>query len=462
MLVPLVAYMGAHDRFNSGRTSSDKAQVVHRISISNAPPGPETNDPETSGTSTGCCPSLSPGSGRVLVVACSTMWKVPRRALESRVLVLEQSNLADPARGTYDWLVIHPGNRKKAIFDAVVAVSILYLAITVPVNVAFDLDLWPAVGVGADCLFVVDVVLQFVHGYFDMDSPRLPVTNLGTVARAYYGTPTHIVPDLVTLLSLTWRLESSIRAIQLLAIARLWRLYRLSKRWRSLGGTGSILRVVRSLSMWVIACHWLACLFFLLGWSQCQSSEVTWVIDYWPELDGSCNETQRRTPLEFDAAGGPSLRTVYTRSLYWALSTTSSMGYGAGPTAITDDEYLLAIGAQICGACLSAIIFSNVASVINAGDAVSSRYATQLAQINEFARFHQLPPLIHRKLKGYHDLLFSINRGFDLQTIATLFPKNVQVRVAWAATLIVAPSWSIAAARASSLDSPDSPEHLLT
>lgn len=78
------------------------------------------------------------------------------------------------------------------------------------------------------------------------------------------------------------------------------------------------------------------------------------------------------------------------------------------------------------GACLSAIIFSNVAAVINKGDATSSRYEAQLESINEFIRFHRLPPSIRAKLHGYHDLLFSINRGFNLERIAAIFPRNVQ------------------------------------
>ena len=37
----------------------------------------------------------------------------------------------------------------------------------------------------------------------------------------------------------------------------------------------------------------------------------------------------------------------------WALSTTSSLGYGSGPTAQTDAEFLMAVGVQVCGACVS-------------------------------------------------------------------------------------------------------------
>ena len=50
----------------------------------------------------------------------------------------------------------------------------------------------------------------------------------------------------------------------------------------------------------------------------------------------------------------------YVRSLYWALATMSSLGYGAAPVAITDAEFVFAIMCQITGACMYAAIFGNV------------------------------------------------------------------------------------------------------
>ena len=85
---------------------------------------------------------------------------------------------------------------------------------------------------------------------------------------------------------------------------------------------------------------------------------------------------------------------------------------------------------QVCGACLAAAIFSNIAQLINKGDARGTRYQQEQDSITEFIRFHHLPPALQLKLRAYSELSFSINRGFDMQKIAMAFPRNLQVGAA--------------------------------
>ena len=117
---------------------------------------------------------------------------------------------------------------------------------------------------------------------------------------------------------------------------------------------------------------------------------------------------------------------LHIRVLYWAIATMSSMGYANAPVPIADIDYCYAIMTQVVGACLAAAIFSNIAQMINKRDAAGARYQMQLAKINEFMRLYKLSPSMCAKLHGYNDLLFTVNRGFDLNQIASMFPKSVQ------------------------------------
>ena len=112
----------------------------------------------------------------------------------------------------------------------------------------------------------------------------------------------------------------------------------------------------------------------------------------------------------------------YVLSFYWALSTMSSLGYGQGPLATIVPEYLLAIVAQLTGACVYALIFGNIAQLIQKIDASGARYQQQLDKINEFARFHRLPTNLSKKLREYNNFMFNVSRGFNVEEIAAALP----------------------------------------
>ena len=59
------------------------------------------------------------------------------------------------------------------------------------------------------------------------------------------------------------------------------------------------------------------------------------------------------------------------------------MGYSNAPRPVADVDYVYAIATQVCGACIAAAIFSNIAQMINKGDAAGARYQYQLDQIRE-------------------------------------------------------------------------------
>ena len=92
---------------------------------------------------------------------------------------------------------------------------------------------------------------------------------------------------------------------------------------------------------------------------------------------------------------------LHIRVLYWAIATMSSMGYANAPVPIADIDYCYAIMTQVVGACLAAAIFSNIAQMINKGDAAGARYQAQLDQIREYSKLQRLKPHVSKKLYHY-------------------------------------------------------------
>jgi hypothetical protein len=163
------------------------------------------------------------------------------------------------------------------------------------------------------------------------------------------------------------------------------------------------------------------------------------------------------------------LSTIYIRSLYWSLATMSALGYGNGPAAWTDSEFLYSVFNQVVGACLSAAIFSNVAQMINKQDSTSRRYQEQSERIGEFVRFSRLPRELNQRLRcalaeigcdparstccalrtssryssasiltsvrcgmcvrrrsAYNDFMFAVNQGLDVNALCKVFPSNLR------------------------------------
>ena len=93
----------------------------------------------------------------------------------------------------------------------------------------------------------------------------------------------------------------------------------------------------------------------------------------------------------------------------------SSLGYGAAPVAVTDAEIVFAIVVQVLGACLAAVIFSNIAKLIDRLDAAGSRFSAHLDQVNEFSKFFKLPVSMRTKLQNYVNFSFQVFRGISIQ-----------------------------------------------
>ena len=136
---------------------------------------------------------------------------------------------------------------------------------------------------------------------------------------------------------------------------------RIFQRWEtSISVSYSVLSLTKFMLMIAAVGHWLACAFFVLGWNMCGDGpgkyEQTWVTEYFdgsrpylPQLSDTCGQG---TPEQ--------LGSVHVRAMYWSLATMSALGYGNGPAAWSDLEFLYSVFNQLIGACLSAAIFSNV------------------------------------------------------------------------------------------------------
>ena len=323
-----------------------------------------------------------------------------------------------------DRIVIRPGNRLIEFFDVIVGVCVLYSSIVAPMEVAYRAVVKKELEYAFDALFTADMLLQFVCGYMERG---YPVLILRAVAHRY--ATTWFIVDLVAVIPWDHLAGSEMAFLALIKTVRLLKLRRLLNRTMMSEG-GNVVRVVVILSVWLLITHWSACAFFALGDRLCNNGKYqnTWLTVY---FDGS--QDDQELPIinrENCGDGAPDkFGKVHIRAMYWALSTMSSLGYGTGPVAVTDAEYVFAIALQVLGAILAAAIFSNIAKLIEKLDAAGARYSALLDRMNEFGQFHRLPHVMRQKLQGYVSFLFAVNRGIDINDVTSSLPPALQTEV---------------------------------
>ena len=340
----------------------------------------------------------------------------------------------DTSQGGIHRLVIHPHSKLKALFDLFVVMCVLWTIIMVPLQLTVLRDEEPdefmtALERGLDAIFLFDVVLQFFHGFMEHG---FPVLNLYVIARNYL-TSWFLVDLLSSVPFSALPVTGPWAAFRLLKVMRLMRIKRLMQRWAKFSAA-KVFHVIQTVTGWLIMAHWLACGWYFLGWTvRCSldlhsdptSDGHTWVTIYWPALDTPCGEAL--API--GSRGVPTAHTRWLRSLYWALATMTSLGYGSGPVAHTDGEFAYSVVCQVLGACCYAAIFGNIAQLIQKLDAAGVRYQEQIEKVNEFIRFHRLPTYLAHKLHAYAEFLFEVNRGLNVSEIAEAMPNNLQEEV---------------------------------
>ncbi|MEQ2234539.1 Potassium voltage-gated channel subfamily H member 3, partial [Ilyodon furcidens] len=112
-------------------------------------------------------------------------------------------------------------------------------------------------------------------------------------------------------------------------------------------------------------------------------------------------------------SGGPSVRSSYVTSLYFALSSLTSVGFG-NVSANTDSEKIFSICTMLIGALMHAVVFGNVTAIIQRMYSRRSLYHTRTKDLKDFIRVHRLPKALEQRMMECFQTTWSVNNGIDV------------------------------------------------
>lgn len=279
-------------------------------------------------------------------------------------------NIEPPANDEVPFLILHPSSKVRGYWNIVVAILLIYTATIMPFALAFidsePYDAWFLFDLVIDILFFIDVVVNCMTAFYDSGGQL--VTSHGSIFFNYLKS--WMIIDILACFPFGYLEESETDPNQsaendynnIVRFARLPRLYRLLRVSRVLKAfkhyknskfvekiqdflsiKHSAMRLCSSICTILICLHIATCFWY-----------------YSAKLDGFNPETWvvRENYLDQD------IGTLYITSLYWALTTFCTVGYG-DINAKTVLEKILAMTWMMFGLFFFSFTISSLSSMLS-------------------------------------------------------------------------------------------------
>ncbi|KAJ8366130.1 hypothetical protein SKAU_G00149610 [Synaphobranchus kaupii] len=324
----------------------------------------------------------------------------------------------------------------KTTWDWVILILTFYTAIMVPYNVSFKTKqnnvTWLVVDSIVDVIFLVDIVLNF-HTTFV--GPAGEVISDPKLIRMNY-VKTWFVIDLLSCLpydvinafeNVDEGLSSLFSSLKVVRLLRLGRVARKLDHYIEYGAAVLVLLVC----VFGLAAHWLACIWFSIGDYEVIDEDANIVrTDSWLYLLGEA----AGSPYRFNVSGsgrwegGPTKDSVYITSLYFTMTSLTSIGFGnIAPTS--DGEKIFAVAMMMIGSLLYATIFGNVTTIFQQMYANTNRYHEMLNSVRDFLKLYQVPNGLSERVMDYIVSTWSMSHGIDTEKVLQICPKDMRADI---------------------------------
>ncbi|XP_070704334.1 potassium voltage-gated channel subfamily H member 4a [Pempheris klunzingeri] len=322
----------------------------------------------------------------------------------------------------------------KALWDWLILLATFYVAVAVPYDICFvsheGSDPHTPVSrstmasdIAVEMLFILDIILNFRTTYVSQSGQVVYDTRS---IYLHYCTTWFFV-DLIAALPFDLLYAFNITVTSLVHLLKTVRLLRLLRLLQKLDRYSQYSAVVLTLLMSVFAllAHWMACVWYVIGRKEIESSDpVTWDIGWLQELG-----KRLETPYINSTMGGPSMPSAYIASLYFTLSSLTSVGFG-NVCANTDAEKIFSICIMLMGALMHAVVFGNVTAIIQRMYSRRSLYHTRMKDLKDFIRVHRLPQQLKQRMLEYFQATWSVNNGINANELLHDFPDELRADIA--------------------------------
>lgn len=196
--------------------------------------------------------------------------------------------------------------------------------------------------------------------------------------------------------------------LRLIRLIRIRQLFLLVKKWqRHYSINPGYLRITKFFSVIILLSHIIACIWYLSSF-----------FSGFPKKSWAVMEDVNTT----DAI------TQYIRSLYWTITTMTTMGYGDIVPHL-NHEYIYNIVVMLIGASTYAFIIGNIASLISSLDSQKSNYWNDLDTLKLYMNQRGVSKSTNVKVQNYYDYRWVHHRGLNEEKLLTNLPDPLRLEV---------------------------------
>lgn len=291
--------------------------------------------------------------------------------------------------------LIDPNSPFMRKWDLTSIALLLFVMVVTPYEVAFLTTSFNGLFVinrMIDIYFISDMVLQFFLMYRD-EEKGIMIKDQAMIIKKYMSfwfwiDFVSVLPfDLLGLIFQSDDLNKAkaLRVVRLFRLAKLLRILRAGRmfdRWESaIAVNYSMLTLFQFLFLTVIVAHWMACAWHMVKVIEDNTTE-NWVIAY--------------LGADHTLYNGE----VYIVSLYWAVMTMSTIGYG-DVVAKTTAERVVATFGMFIGSSIFAYIVGAVTGTVATMGARKTEFYELMDGVNAYMEEVQLPNVIRMRIREY-------------------------------------------------------------
>ncbi|KAG7572523.1 Ankyrin repeat-containing domain [Arabidopsis suecica] len=307
--------------------------------------------------------------------------------------------------------VVSPYDHKYRIWEAFLVVLVVYTAWVSPFEFGFLRKPRPPLSITdniVNAFFAMDIIMTFFVGYLDK-STYLIVDDRKQIAFKYLRS--WFLLDLVSTIPSEAAMRISSQSYGLFNMLRLWRLRRVSALFARLEKDRNFnyfwVRCAKLVCVTLFAVHCAACFYYLIA-ARNHDPAKTWI---GANIENFLEE---------------SLWMRYVTSMYWSITTLTTVGYG-DLHPVNTKEMIFDIFYMLFNLGLTAYLIGNMTNLVVHGTSRTRNFRDTIQAASNFAHRNHLPPRLQDQMLAHLCLKYRTDsEGLQQQETLDALPKAIR------------------------------------